>query len=49
MALNPLDATVLGFSNDRYTPESDLLTLLENFKAERTLNSSNASLIGVLP
>jgi hypothetical protein len=49
MALNPLNATVLGFSKRRSATDDAVLTLLNEFSAAKTPNSSSAKLIELLP
>lgn len=49
MALNPLNGTILGFSEDRYSAKSTLLTLLQSFNAIQTPNNPNTKLIDLLP
>lgn len=49
MALNPLNTTVLGFSKSRGATDDAVLTLLNEFNAAKTPNSSNAKLIDLLP
>jgi hypothetical protein len=50
MALNPLESTVLGFSESRYsTTDSTLLKLLNTFKPTKTPNSSFKKLKDLLP
>ena len=49
MALNPLNATVLGFSKSRGATDDAVLTLLNEFNATKTPNSSSSKLIELLP
>ena len=49
MALYPLSSTILGFSENRNTMDSTLLTFLKECTALKTPNSSNTQLINLLP